>query len=196
MELRKTDIHQIFSDLRSMPDVAEQSLPEPSAAALAWMPYHPDLTLWRKALRNADLSIPWVAEDIHLYSHPASLQALQIGYAVDADGKPLAGWQDDWIVLGQAQGDPIIGRLALAHIEVLFARHGQGRWQPQVLASRLEDFAAALQAWGDLFLRQHAQDVHDDTCALRPAFVEAVRARIQALLPPAQANVFMQMITG
>lgn len=195
MEPRTTDIHQIFSDLRAMPDVAEQKLPEPSAEALAWMPYHPDLNLWRKALRTADLSIPWVAEDIYLFSHPASLRAAQIGYAVDADGKPLAGWPDDWIVLGHALGDPIIGRLALAHIEVLFARHGEGSWQPQVLAPRLEHLAAALHAWGDLFLRQYHQDVYDDTYALRPEFVEALRARIHAVLPPAQANVFMEMVT-
>ncbi|WP_144630614.1 hypothetical protein [Bordetella genomosp. 13] len=196
MEPRTTDIHQLFADLRGMPDVAEETLPAPSAEALAWMPYHPDLTLWRKALRDADMSIPWVAEDLYLFSHPTSLQAAQIGYAMDADGRPLEGWPDDWIVLGHALGDPIIGRLALAHIEVMFARHGAGSWQPQVLAARMEDLAAALHAWGDLFLRQHGQDVYDDTYALRPGFVQALQARIREVLPQEQADVFMQMVEG
>jgi len=196
MEHPPSDIHRLFAELREMPEVAEQTLPAPSADVLAWMPYHPDITLWRKVLRNADMSIPWVADDIQLFGHPASLRANQAGYAVDKAGQPLAGWQDDWLVLGHVLNDPIIGRLALGHIEVLFARHGEGCWRPRVLAARLDGLGAALHAWGDLFLRQRARDVYDDTEALRPEFVQALHERIAGVLPPEQADVFMDMVTG
>ncbi|MBN3839914.1 hypothetical protein [Burkholderia sp. Ac-20349] len=152
-----------------------------------------DIAAWFNALDNVDLSIPWTADNLELYGNPASLVIGQTGYRVDASGRRLSGWHDDWIVLGQMGGDPVI---VVPEGDVLFDRHGAGAWTPLRVAPSLTHFAHALWIWCDLYVGKHARDIFDDTDEIRPAFVAEVRSRISDALPDAEAAVFMEMVDG
>jgi hypothetical protein len=47
------------------------------------------------------------------------------------------GWQPHWVVLQNANGDPLIGDISQAEVPVLWDWHGSGRWSPQPLFPRL-----------------------------------------------------------
>jgi len=176
-----------------MPGVTGGDAQGPGAAGF---PANRALSEWLAALAGSDLVIPWVAEDLRLYGNAASLDAGQVGYRVDAAGSRLPGWQDDWLVLGQLSGDPLIARPEGDGCAVLFARHGAGAWQPRVVADAPQGLAAALHVWCDLFLRQYARDIYDDTYAVRPAFLDELRRQVGQVLPAAQADVFLDMVDG
>ncbi|NTY35593.1 hypothetical protein [Burkholderia diffusa] len=148
---------------------------------------------WFNALDNVDLSIPWAADDLLLYGNQASLTIGQTGYRVDVSGRRLSGWNDDWIVLGQMGGDPVI---VVPDGDVLFDRHGAGAWTPLRIAPSITHFAHALWIWCDLYVRKHLRDIFDDTYEIRPAFLEEIQSRIGEALPDAEAAVFMEMIGG
>ncbi|VWB80738.1 hypothetical protein BLA13014_03712 [Burkholderia aenigmatica] len=152
-----------------------------------------EIAAWFNALDNVDLSIPWTADNLLLYGNPASLAIGQTGYRVDASGRRLSGWHDDWIVLGQMGGDPVI---VVPEGDVLFDRHGAGAWTPLRVAPSLTHFAHALWIWCDLYVGKHARDIFDDTDEIRPAFVAEVRSRISDALPDAEAAVFMERVDG
>ncbi|WP_174939768.1 hypothetical protein [Burkholderia lata] len=148
---------------------------------------------WFHALDDADLSIPWTADNVVLYGNSASLAIGQTGYRVDASGRRLSGWHDDWVVLGQMGGDPVI---VVPDGDVLFDRHGAGTWTPLRIAPSVTHFARALWIWCDLYLGKHSRDIFDDTDEIRPAFLEEIQSRIGEALPHAEAAVFMEMVGG
>ncbi|OXJ40375.1 hypothetical protein CFB82_02395 [Burkholderia sp. HI2714] len=148
---------------------------------------------WFNALDNVDLSIPWTADDLLLYGNQASLTIGQTGYRVDASGRRLSGWHDDWIVLGQMGGDPVI---VVPNGDVLFDRHGAGAWTPLRVAPSVTHFAHVLWIWCDLYVGKYSRDIFDDTFEIRPAFLEEIQSRIGEALPDADAAVFMKMIEG
>jgi hypothetical protein len=152
-----------------------------------------EMATWFNALDNVDLSIPWTADDLVLYGNSASLATGQTGYRVDASGHRLSGWHDDWIVLGQMGGDPVI---VVPNGDVLFDCHGASVWTPLRVAPSLTHFAHALWIWCELYVRKHLRDIFDDTYEIRPAFLEEVRSRIGEALPHAEAVVFMEMVSG
>ncbi|POM19902.1 Uncharacterised protein [Burkholderia cepacia] len=152
-----------------------------------------EIAAWFSALDDVDLSIPWTADDLLLYGNQASLARGQAGYRVDASGRRLSGWHDDWIVLGQMGGDPVI---VVPGGDVLFDRHGAGFWAPSRVASSLTHFAHALCIWCELYVGRYSRDIFDDTYEIRPAFLAEVRARIGEALPDAEAAVFMEMVGG
>ncbi|KVS59519.1 hypothetical protein WK41_35210 [Burkholderia cepacia] len=152
-----------------------------------------EIAAWFNALDDVDLSIPWIADDLLLYGNQASLAIGQTGYRVDASGRRLSGWHDDWIVLGQMGGDPVI---VVPGGDVLFDRHGAGSWAPSRVASSLTHFAHALCIWCELYVGRYSRDIFDDTYEIRPAFLAEVRARIDEALPDAEAAVFMEMVGG
>jgi hypothetical protein len=74
----------------------------------------------------------------------------QLRYSVDASGKSLLGskegdWQRDWIAIGRetACGDPIFLSAEPPH-PVFTAMHGEGCWDPRVIAPTTEKFFACL----------------------------------------------------
>lgn len=56
----------------------------------------------------------------------------QVGYRFHGhSGERLADWDDDWIVIGDVGADPYI--YSRRTKTVLFARHGEGAWDPEPL---------------------------------------------------------------
>jgi len=151
---------------------------------------------WLSALHGSDLQIPWSAEALSLYGSETSLGNGQIGYRTDMAGRPLPNWSDDWIVIGEISGDPIIGQMGQNCCAILFARHGAGSWQANLISDDMLTFAETLHIWCDLFVRRYAQDVYDDTLAVQPGFLAELRQRIGNILSNAGTDVFMSMVDG
>ncbi|MBR8060214.1 hypothetical protein [Burkholderia dolosa] len=155
-----------------------------------------EIATWMSALQGADLRIPWSAEELHLYGSQMTLESGQIGYRVDASGKVLPDWKDEWLVLGQISGDPIIGEFDKSTCTILFARHGAGSWQANPVSADIATFAVVLQIWCDLFITKYSKNVYDDTFAIRSDFLVELRQRVSQWLSSAQTDVFMSMVDG
>ncbi|CAB3770805.1 hypothetical protein [Burkholderia paludis] len=189
------DLKQCVVEIRDMVDAhAGIGAREPDHATLTGRhAVGPAMTAWFAALDGVDLSIPWLADDLVLYGNEANLTIGQTGYRVDASGRRLSGWCDDWIALGQMGGDPVI---VVPEGEVLFDRHGAGSWAPLRVAPSLVHFAHALCIWCELFVGKYSRDIFDDTYEIRPAFLAEIRSRMGEALPDADVPVFMEMIDG
>ena len=77
----------------------------------------------------------------------------QVGFAVALDGESLVGvgpgyWRPEWVVIGHetACGDPIFASDETPH-PVFSAMHGEGSWDPKLVAPSLEAFAHCLRAF-------------------------------------------------
>lgn len=193
--MHNRDLKQFLVEIRDTVGVhASIGAPAPDHAMHASSPSVSDeIAAWFSALDDVDLSIPWTADDLQLYGNQASLARGQTGYRVDASGRRLSGWHDDWIVLGQMGGDPVI---VVPGGDVLFDRHGAGSWAPSRVASSLTHFAHALCIWCELYVGKYSRDIFDDTYEIRPAFLAEVRSRISEALPDAEAVVFLEMVGG
>ncbi|MBG9595940.1 hypothetical protein ACFVV6_20425 [Bacillus mycoides] len=70
----------------------------------------------------------------------------QLGYSFDEGGQSLVGneegdWKDGWIVIGidSYLGDPIFVDSNDENYSVYTAMHGEGDWEPECIAKRIED---------------------------------------------------------
>lgn len=75
----------------------------------------------------------------------------QIGYAVDTSGTSLVdgepgSWERKWVVIGYEDGcgDPIFIDTETEGFSVYTAMHGTGNWEPNLIATGLRNFAAAM----------------------------------------------------
>ncbi|RYG67356.1 hypothetical protein EON80_13740 [bacterium] len=81
----------------------------------------------------------------------AELTQAQQGYSVGPGGVSLVGdeegdWQESWLVIGDEDlaGDPIFVDLAEEELPVYTARHGEGAWEPLLIAESFIKFFAGL----------------------------------------------------
>ena len=75
---------------------------------------------------------------------PDELPAAQVGYSIDPEGRPLLGWKHGWLVIGidTGMGDPLILDTADSGLPVYSSWHGEGVWEPHLVATSMESFAA------------------------------------------------------
>lgn len=84
------------------------------------------------------------------FIQPDNLDEEQIGYSFDSNGNSLitggdGDWQEEWLVIATDQlGDPIIVDVSSPELTVLSAAHGEGSWEPFVIASSLGCFKAII----------------------------------------------------
>jgi len=88
---------------------------------------------------------------IRLFRLP-EIEREQVGYSISQDGASLCkegdgAWQPSWIVIGRetACGDPLILETSDPALPVLFAIHGEGTWEPEVIAVSFDAFLASLE---------------------------------------------------
>jgi hypothetical protein len=73
------------------------------------------------------------------------LEEEQVGYSFDSNGKSLltghdGDWQKEWLVIASDNlGDPILVDTSLPQLTVLCAAHGQGTWEPFIIADGLDN---------------------------------------------------------
>ncbi|WP_446904417.1 hypothetical protein [Burkholderia sp. YIM B11467] len=185
-----------FNKIRKILNVDATAVGHATSAVALTLPSNKDVATWLSALRGSDLHIPWSAEELHLYGSEATLEGGQIGYRVDQAGRRLPNWQDDWVVLGEISGDPIIGRVEESSCAVLFARHGAGTWKANLVSDNTAVFAKVLRVWCDLFIGQYSKNIRDNMLAVRPDFLADLRQHINQTLSDAGAEVFMAMVDG
>lgn len=82
----------------------------------------------------------------------ADLAAAQVGYSVDAEQRSLTGseegdWKATWLVIANEDqcDDPIFTDLAAEELPVYTAMHGQGEWQPELIADSFGGFIQILE---------------------------------------------------
>jgi hypothetical protein len=93
---------------------------------------------------------------IQLFS-PNELDEVQLGYAVQPNGKSLAGtkhddWKNSWLVIGKTTdcGDPIFVDLLSDDLMVFTASHGQGAWEAELIASSYSGFFKVIKEFSKL----------------------------------------------
>lgn len=75
-----------------------------------------------------------------------TLEDEQVGYSFDTTGKSLntgqeGDWQKEWIAIASDQmGDPFIVDTSSTNLRVLSAAHGEGVWEPFIVADSLDNF--------------------------------------------------------
>ncbi len=79
------------------------------------------------------------------------LEEAQLGYSVgesgeDFTGKNAADWKRSWLVIAyeDSLGEPLFVDLSDAELPVYIAAHGEGTWNPALIASSFRGFVEAL----------------------------------------------------
>lgn len=133
MKVQSAD--SVFREIRKILGVQASAVTQATAAVASISTPYKEIATWTSTLQGTNLRIPWSAEELHLYGGQATLESGQIGYRVDASGGRSSDWKEEWLVLGQISGDPIIGEFDKNACPILFARHGSGSWR----ANRVSD---------------------------------------------------------
>ena len=87
--------------------------------------------------------------EINIIKHSA-LNKEQIGYSVDSKGNSLitdneGDWKDGWIVIATDNvGDPIVVDINSSSLTILNLAHGEGEWDPIIIADSLKKFKEIL----------------------------------------------------
>jgi hypothetical protein len=83
----------------------------------------------------------------------SDLDEQQVGYSRDPEGHNLTGsgegdWRKSWLVFAYEDtcGDPIFVDLSEPCFPVYTAAHGQGRWDPTLIAGSFDGFVAGMAA--------------------------------------------------
>jgi hypothetical protein len=110
----------------------------------------------------------------------ASLWEFQAGYRWNGNtGEPIPAWDDDWLVVADAGGDPFI--LSRGSGAVLFAQHGVGQWDAGTLFEDVIAMAACLGALGGVVL-DAGSGFTDEDSNIRPEHCAAADHLLIAIL--------------
>lgn len=103
----------------------------------------------RKGLEFASVNLGF--NGVELFPSDA-VEAGQIGFSVGPNGKSLCdgsagAWRHHWLVIGIETlcGDPLILDTADPNFRVLYAIHGQDKWEPTTIAPTLNGFFEAIR---------------------------------------------------
>jgi hypothetical protein len=113
----------------------------------------------------------------------------QLGYAVGQHGNKLTGtqdgdWHESWVVIGvDEMGDPIFIDDAAPGFPVYTAAHGEGRWDPVLLAVSLDGFNQALSVLAKLAAKGREHPVGLEANPLTAEELDAALNEIQAANP-------------
>ena len=79
------------------------------------------------------VDVPSLLASMEGYRFILNQEASTPTHLVWSDAVESGGWQPHWVVLQNANGDPLIGDISQAEVPVLWDWHGSGRWAPQPL---------------------------------------------------------------
>lgn len=109
-------------------------------------------------------------------------------------GQRVPAWQDNWLVIADANADPFI--LDTQTGKILFAMHGTGSWDPYELAPDLPTLVAALAAIGTVF-EDAGEDLRNEDWELKPQHRAAAIDRVTAILGTVQdAELLFEALEG
>ncbi|EJV44738.1 MULTISPECIES: hypothetical protein [Bacillus] len=95
--------------------------------------------------KEKELSIGY--SGLIIYSNSA-LEKEQLGYSIDNKGD----WRQSWFVIGHEEeyGNPIFVDMSRRYLPIYTAEHGEGEWNPRIIASSLKGFIKTLNYLYDL----------------------------------------------
>ncbi|RYH50065.1 MAG: hypothetical protein EON54_15800 [Alcaligenaceae bacterium] len=79
------------------------------------------------------VDVPGLLASMEGYRFILDRQASTPTHLVWSDAVESGEWQPQWVVLQNANGDPLIGDISQPDVPVLWDWHGNGRWSPQPL---------------------------------------------------------------
>lgn len=98
---------------------------------------------WREGCHSSELTgsgavdVPGLLASMEGYRFILDQEASTPTHLVWSDAVESGEWQPHWVVLQNANGDPLIGDISQAEVPVLWDWHGSGRWSPQPLFPNL-----------------------------------------------------------
>ncbi len=123
--------------------------PNPDVAAVNKTFARPDAREFYARFDPQNVVIASLWGDLTLFPF-AALEQEQAGYAFNAKTRaPEEEWPAGMLVFGECSADPLIINPAEAG-EILFAMHGQGKWDPLPIAADLDGFLKTCIAWLDM----------------------------------------------
>ncbi|MDM0039657.1 hypothetical protein QTH89_24665 [Variovorax sp. J22G21] len=84
------------------------------------------------------VDVPGLLAEMEGYRFILNQKASTPEHLVWSDAVDTGKWQTHWVVLQNADGDPLIGDIGRPEVPVLWDRHGSGRWSPQPLFPSLQ----------------------------------------------------------
>lgn len=165
-------------------------------AAAAELELSPEFTALYTPGPAARTTIPWIVEDLMVFSL-GELAGAQAGYRW---GGPQGvetrqeDWPANWVVIASASADPFIADTSKAGCPVLFARHGDGAWSPVEVASSMQDFLECLAVFEEVLLGRFDQEIWDGDDGLLRDFLEAVEQGLASVLTGPQAAAFVALL--
>jgi hypothetical protein len=141
-----------------------------------------------------------VDTEIDTYGNPyflpslANLWSLQAGYRYDGRSHTsLPGWNDDWLVIAEAGGDPFI--CSRTTKQVAFAEHGIGTWKPDWVFDNLEQMVTSLLILGSVRRVAGADFTDSESYVKVSHYAEALR-QLTNLLPSVQTATDLLALLG
>ena len=84
------------------------------------------------------VDVPGLLAEMQGYRFILDQEASTPAHLVWRDAVDAGQWQPHWVVLQNADGDPLIGDISRPEVPVLWDWHGSGRWSPQPLFASLQ----------------------------------------------------------
>jgi hypothetical protein len=141
-----------------------------------------------------DSSVPWVVEDISLFSF-AELPAGQEGYRwTGSQRTPDPAWPTSFVVVASVLGDPFVVDTSATELPVLFARHGAATWSFITIASSMTSFFGGLAEFERVLIGDFDLEVWGDESGLLPAFLDAVERRLRDVWSDEQTSRFIGLL--
>jgi hypothetical protein len=157
------------------------------------MPLPSELERYYREIGPADITIDDLGDPFFLPAL-AGLWNFQAGYRwPGSSGEALSAWEDDWLVVADQGGDPLIfsrqtGRILLAH-------HGAGAWEPVEVFSDLSEMACSLSLLGSVVAESDVELLDDDG-NFDPEYRRAAEFGLTDLLGSADRAVHVLALLG
>ena len=125
------------------------------------------------------VSIPSVGSPIDL-PPLARLWDWQAGYHWHGITRQrLEDWDDAWLMIASQGGDPFIFKLPSG--EILFAQHGGGAWNPEVIFPDIITMTACLATIGSVY-NEAGDDLWTEDESVNPRFRAILETKLAAIL--------------
>jgi hypothetical protein len=130
------------------------------------------------------------------------LEQAQIGFSVHPNGETLSGssegdWQKSWLVIGEEDlcGDPIFTDLDSEKLPIYTAMHGEGSWEPVLLAESFSNFIQILEQFHSVAKgREHTVALQNNP--LPESEANAITNYIKQNNPNAELNFWETWLAG
>jgi len=140
---------------------------------------HEEIAEYYKEIGPVDLYIPGHGNDYYLPSLK-SLKLFQSGYSFDPiTNSIIDAWNSDWIVLADQGGDPFI--FSKNNKNILFANHGNGLWEPEVIFPNIECMVYCLLIIGTI-ISENGENYMDDDCNIKMESIKLAKRKFLEVL--------------